>query len=331
MQRPLVYPSSRSSIGLCIVYLGIFRFLMTSGRTAVAAAFRVSTPPPRAPSAVGRRLVCSSRWTRQQRSLFGSYEIHRSSMHRGLPILQLPARSLSSRRSSSATTTTCLMMDAIDEDEAIDSTKRIDSTWSIPGLKKEVARLVMRSHKKIGKAHTRLSTAKQELEKLTADPNASLEQLEQCPNTDAIEFELQELQERLGRLNQLEEALQAVKAKESVLPESIAHLALDLGVDDKPPQRPPRGPRKKKGPRVMESTRLPYRRFYTEDNTEIRVRASENERVVLLCHCLFYRPTASSIRSENKQKIMTCYRLIQNIVTAVTGGCMQVDAQGVMS
>lgn len=55
------------------------------------------------------------------------------------------------------------------------------------------------------------------------------------------------------------------------MPERIAELAISLEVKDEPPQRQPRGPKKEKGPKIMNAFRLPYRRFYTMNKTEIRV------------------------------------------------------------
>lgn len=164
-----------------------------------------------------------------------------------------------------------ILMATVDEDEALDTTKTLESTWNVPGLKKELQRLILRCHKKIGKSSTRLRNAQEVVEKLTSDDTATLEQLEQCPNIEALEFELNELRERLSGLNELEKLLGSFKSKKDiVLPEEVATLALQLGVNDAPPKRPPRGPKKKKGPR-QEASRLPYRRFYSINNTEIRV------------------------------------------------------------
>ena len=52
---------------------------------------------------------------------------------------------------------------------------------------------------------------------------------------------------------------------------NIAALAVQLDVQDEPPQRQ-RGPKKQKGPKNMNAFRLPYRRYYTSDKTEVRVR-----------------------------------------------------------
>lgn len=171
-----------------------------------------------------------------------------------------------------------IMMAAVDEDEAIDSSKTLESTWDIPSLRREVARLVMRSHKKIAQASTRLTSARELVQRLTCDENATLEQLETCPDVHALEFELEQLRHRLVGLNELEQMLEGEKKKSTVLPEEVAKLALDLGVNDEPPRRPPRGPTKKKGPR-QEAKRLPYRRFYTVNKTEIRVgkQAEDND------------------------------------------------------
>ncbi|CAB9503141.1 Domain of unknown function (DUF814) [Seminavis robusta] len=180
-----------------------------------------------------------------------------------------------------------LLMTAADtNDEPEECTKTVDSEWDIKGLKQEVSRHILRSHKKIGKASTKIQKAQELVEKLTADENATLEQLEACPNLDALELELQELQARLRGLNQLDEELAAVGGpKKQILPQEIAQSALDLGVNDQPPARQPRGPRKVKGPRTKNppKTRLPYRRFYTQDKTEIRVgkQAEDNDELSL--------------------------------------------------
>mmetsp|Transcript_10442 Transcript_10442/g.14774 ORF Transcript_10442/g.14774 Transcript_10442/m.14774 type:complete len:365 (+) Transcript_10442:198-1292(+) len=176
-----------------------------------------------------------------------------------------------------------LMMVAVDEDEQTDSAKTLESTWNIPGLKKEVQRLILRSHKKVGKATTRLNQARETVESLMEDENATDEQLDACPNVDALELELEELRQRLGGLNDMEESLASIKGKSAVLPEELAKLALDLGVNDAPPARPVRGPKKKKGPSGKEASRLPYRRYFTINKTEIRVgkQAEDNDQLSL--------------------------------------------------
>ena len=183
-----------------------------------------------------------------------------------------------------------LYMSAADsDDDSNDSeapSKTLESEWDIKGLKQEVSRLTMRSHKKVGKASTRLRKAQELVDQLTADDNATMEQLEACPNNlEALELEWTEQQTRLQKLNQLNDLLVPMKSTSAaiVLPPDVAQLAVDLGVDDQPPQRPARGPKKQKGPRTKNpaKTRLPYRRFYTVDNTEIRVRP-----YVFVCVCL---------------------------------------------
>ena len=176
-----------------------------------------------------------------------------------------------------------LFMSSVDEDEATDTSKSIDSTWNLPGLKKEVQRLLLRCHKKLGKASQRLHQAQQVVEELTTKPDPTMEELENCPNVEAMKMEVNELKDRLKSLNILEESLAAIKGKSTVvLPEDVAQLALDLGVDDEPPKQNPRGPKKPKGPRHM-SKRLPYRRYYSENKIEIRVgkQAEDNDELSL--------------------------------------------------
>jgi len=175
-------------------------------------------------------------------------------------------------------------MSTVDEDETETTVKNLESTWNIPGLKKEVMRLSQRCFKKIGKANQRLVKAKETVQDLISDPNATLEALESCPNIEACELELQELQQRMRMLNTLDESLSNLvsKKKSMVLPEEIAQLALDLGVDDKPPSRPVRAP-KQKGPRRDTPSRKPYRRYYSFNNIEIRVgkKAEDNDQLTL--------------------------------------------------
>ena len=174
-------------------------------------------------------------------------------------------------------------MSAIDN-ETTESTKTIHSLWDVKGLKQQVARMILRSHKKIGKVNQRLSKARETLDRLTGDDAASLEELEQCPNVDALELELSQLQTRLQGLNVIEESLHQVKKKQTVLEPDLAALALELGVDDCPPPRQERGAGKRKGPRSSESkSRLPYRRYYSSNNIEIRVgkKAEDNDELSL--------------------------------------------------
>jgi predicted ribosome quality control (RQC) complex YloA/Tae2 family protein len=193
---------------------------------------------------------------------------------------QRPFSSRSGGRSRSLWAST-----ATDDDEVEGYSKTIESEWNIPGLKKEVMRLVLRTHKKLGKANQRLSKAREMVDQLTSDASASLEDLEECPDIDTLEFELTELQSRLRKLNALEEGLQSIKAKkeDKVLPEEMASLAVDLCVDDQPPTKIPRGMTKAKGPRVSESFRLPYRRFYSFGGVEIRVgkQAEDNDELTM--------------------------------------------------
>ena len=176
-----------------------------------------------------------------------------------------------------------IMMASDDDDSSADmGGKALDSEWDIGALKKETARLVLRSHKKIGKASSRLEAARLTAEELATDPNATLRQLEACPNVDALQAELDELRSRLAGLNDLEEMVRKVKKKRVVLPETAAALALELGVNDAPPNRPERGPKKPKGPGSVPA-RLPYRKYFAADGTEIRVgkQAEDNDELSL--------------------------------------------------
>ena len=168
---------------------------------------------------------------------------------------------------------TGIFMSVDDDDDAV-SVKSIESTWNLGGLKKEVSRQTVRCHKKISKANQRLEKANAEVERLTRDPDVSLEELELCPNVGEMVEELESLRERLTQLNQLEVSIQDLKGKNVVLPEHVAQLAIDLEVNDEAPAPQARPEKKEKGPKTMTSFRVPYRRYYTNNKTEIRVRTS---------------------------------------------------------
>jgi len=162
--------------------------------------------------------------------------------------------------------------------------KSLESTWNVPELKKEAVRLTLRAHKKIGKASTRLTKANEIVEELQSDPDATVEQLEACPDMKTLENDLNEMRDRLAKLIKLEEMLQSVKSGKSVvLPEDVASIALDLGVNDAPPQRQPRGSGKKKGPRT-EKPRMPYFTYTSTGSIEIRVGRRSEDNDELSCN-----------------------------------------------
>ncbi len=183
---------------------------------------------------------------------------------------------------------TTLFMETDDDDNNNSATATIEKqTWNIPELKKETSRLTLRCHKKIGKASSRLTQANEQVEELRTNPNPTLEELESCPNVTLYEQELQDLQERLRLLNLLEEKLQNIKKGGtcSELPEDVLALVLELDVNDEGPQRQERPKvKKQKGPKTV-APRLPYFRYYTENETEIRV--SAREKLVAISHNVF--------------------------------------------
>lgn len=176
-----------------------------------------------------------------------------------------------------------ILLSAMDDDEEEKDEETVvidvDRTWNVGGLRKEVSRLTVRCHKKVGKASQRLQKAQEEVDRLTGSEGVTMEELEKCPNVDEFETQLEELRSRLTQLNQLEVLLQDIKGKKTVLSDHIATLAIKLEVQDETPTKPERGPKKEKGPTTMAAFRLPYRRFYTSDKTEIRVgkQAEDND------------------------------------------------------
>ena len=182
-------------------------------------------------------------------------------------------------RFASSKENTCSSTRLMNATEEAQEEKTLESTWDIPELKKETARLTLRCMKKVGKASTNLSKANEIVEELRTNPDTTQKQLEACPDIKTLENDLFDLKERLMKLNELEEKLQSIKkGKSKVLPEDMATLALDLEVNDAPPKRLPRPPKKKKGPSQV-AARKPYFNYYSANKTEIRVgrRSEDND------------------------------------------------------
>jgi predicted ribosome quality control (RQC) complex YloA/Tae2 family protein len=155
-------------------------------------------------------------------------------------------------------------LDSENEDNFVLYNKSIHSEWNITEMKRQVSRHILRAHKKIGRASQRVSHGK------TATATAKEVEL----NSDAWTHDLNEQRNRLQALNQLETMLSTVKAPSGTavtLSSEIASLAVALQINDQPPLKVDRGMPKPKGPKKMISSRLPYRRYYSYNNIEIRV------------------------------------------------------------
>ncbi|KAL7521032.1 hypothetical protein ACHAWX_005728 [Stephanocyclus meneghinianus] len=171
-------------------------------------------------------------------------------------------------------------------------------TIDLPQIKKGITRLLLRTHKKIGKVSARMDAARQE----QSYSELSIEELEQ---------ELNELQSRLQRLNWLEDqwnnvptlkkmtSLTSWQELMALLPENdtgrkIVQYIRELEIDDNEVARNKRiqeDVRNKQSKKEMsfqrqqqqktqrEGGRLPYRRYFSENQTEIRVgkQATDND------------------------------------------------------
>jgi len=166
--------------------------------------------------------------------------------------------------------------------------KSISSTWNLPGLLKETNRCISRCYKKIDKVNARYTKVLQHDGSNTSSTATSTSAEEAI-----ILEEMKYLRKRLADLHQLLEYLLQINDSTTqqtiLLPEHIASLALQLEINDTPPPRPPK-PNSviKAAPEnaVTNSStgpRKPYRRYYTENKTEIRVgkAAEDNDELTL--------------------------------------------------
>ena len=150
----------------------------------------------------------------------------------------------------------------------------------LDGLKRETQRRMDRAVKKVGKATTKLREAKEVVDALMAKEDATEEELNACPDVDAVEEELMALKEELKALNGLSEVLRGCKSVNSPkFIEDAYPRAAALEVNDAPPERPARV-KKVKGPKNS-APRMPYWTFVSVDGIDIRVgrTSSDNDRV----------------------------------------------------
>ena len=185
-------------------------------------------------------------------------------------------------------------------------------SYNIAALKKETSRLIGRTIKKVGKVSARVRYAEEELEKLKAEIDASsseevddelLNKLENAPNIEDHRKEMADLQSRLRKLNWLEEHLakSPLKGKKIMKLEDlqkteigsqVVEFVTELEINDDENQKQKRieadEMRKRAKKQKAENTngggnatgpRLPYRRYYTENNIEIKVgkQATDND------------------------------------------------------
>jgi hypothetical protein len=186
-------------------------------------------------------------------------------------------RNISNHNSNRQMSSTAMEGNVVDETSSSNNnneTSLSSRKWNLNGLRKEVSRLTVRCHKKIGQARQRLEKAQQEQQDDTREESVTSSPTN-IAQKDEHASEVQAWQTRLQQLNQLEVLLQDIKGKNVLLPDHIAALAIELQVNDQPDQQQQteQGPKAKKdkGPKTMTAFRLPYRRFYTENKTEIRV------------------------------------------------------------
>ena len=198
----------------------------------------------------------------------------------------------------------CLKSTPKNDEDAFQSTpkktgeKPIED-WSLSGLRAESNRQEQKAMKKVSQAKTKLRKGKEKMETLSNDRNASVEDLERCPDVDVLETDVGEKKTRLEDVRRLTALLREVGKK--VKPEDprwieCVNYAKTLDISDAPPPRPPRGPKKVKNSNQNTRPRRPYFAYSSTSNAfgddsnaneettvEIRVgRTSEDNDVVSL-------------------------------------------------
>ena len=211
-------------------------------------------------------------------------------------------------RYSSSSSTQLFMSAGIDGSQE----EQIKETYNIVALKKETTRLITRAIKKVGKVSARIRYAEEQYDKLKTEIDAStseevddelLNKLENAPDIEDYRKEMAHLQSRLKKLNWLEEqfAQSPLKGKKNMSLEDLQKIEIgstvveyvtDLEINDDENQKQKRieadEMRKRAKKQKAENSsgggnatgpRLPYRRYYTDNNIEIKVgkQATDND------------------------------------------------------
>jgi predicted ribosome quality control (RQC) complex YloA/Tae2 family protein len=164
-----------------------------------------------------------------------------------------------------------------------DDNINLERKWDIKGLKLEVNRSYMRTFKKVGKANEKLTKALVEYNDIINTPDASQERMEECPNPEILQADLNMLQQTLSKLSYLEEELKSVKSTGNEKFPALASLAEELGVSDVPPPAQERGPKKVKA-KPASGPRKPYHVYTGLDGIEIRVGRGAEDNDELSCN-----------------------------------------------
>ena len=160
--------------------------------------------------------------------------------------------------------------------------ERPPEEWDIAGLKSEARRAADRATKKVAKATTKLRQARDAAAALESKEDATLEELEKCPDVGTIEMELARMRARYRDVADLNDALAGIKSGGDAGAAAAVASAKALEIGDAPPPRPPRGPKKPKG-KPPSGPRMPYFTYISKDDVEIRVGRKSTDNDELSC------------------------------------------------
>lgn len=154
--------------------------------------------------------------------------------------------------------------------------------WNVKGLKQEVTRRHQRIFKKLGKAYEKLAAADAKYAEVSSNVNASLEELEQCPNPELCHVEIAELKAQLESVTLLDERLKDIKASTDARFREVLNIVVRLNLSDEPPSKQERGTKKVK--QTPSGPREPFFAYRSLDGIEIRVGRSSEDNDQLSCN-----------------------------------------------
>jgi len=184
---------------------------------------------------------------------------------------------------------------SFDDDDSKPTPNTIPVNSDVSGLRQETKRQETKALKKVATATTKVRLSKEKMTELLENPNATTEMLEECPDVDFLESDVEEKKKQLEEVRTLLTMVENFITKKKKEDDDskwqeCAEFAMKLGISDAPPPKPPRGPKKVKNASKT-GPRRPYFAYASGNDdaadedipTEIRVgRTSEDNDIVSL-------------------------------------------------
>jgi predicted ribosome quality control (RQC) complex YloA/Tae2 family protein len=153
---------------------------------------------------------------------------------------------------------------------------------NLAGFKSEVDRAVYRTFKKVNKAKEKLSKTRQQVQDIArSDDDTGKSEMKDI-GIDELEIVAMGHEENLKILRSIDSDLKSIKSSSDPTLSKLFREASKLGVSDRPPPKPERGPKRAKG--KTPPPRKPYHVYTSKDGISIRVGRQNTDNDELSCN-----------------------------------------------